>query len=171
MDDPDFIRCCEPTPVTARILELLEERSIPHRFVEHGPTRTSEESAAARGESIDIGGKSIVLKVGDTFRVCVLSAGLQLGSNAVRRHFGEKRARFATRDELMNLTGLVPGCVPPFGPPIIDLPNCLDEGFLRNDRIAFNAGSLTRSVVMSLDDYLEVARPEIFPFAKASEGS
>lgn len=166
MDDPDFLRCCEPTPVTERILALLDGRGVDYRFVEHGPTRTSEESAAARGESIDIGGKSIVLKVGETFRVCVLSAGRQIGSNAVRRHFGATRARFATREELLELTGLVPGCVPPFGPPVLDLPNCLDEGFLENERIAFNAGALTRSVIMSRDDYLELARPEVFAFAK-----
>ena len=97
MDDPDFIRCCEPTPVTARILELLEARSIPHRFVEHGPTRTSEESAAARGESIDIGGKSIVLKVGDTFRTVrevYRSIDKDLSHRIERSEFDRLFARF-----------------------------------------------------------------------------
>lgn len=169
MDDPRFLRCLGPTPVTDRILALLDGRGVRYRTVDHGPTLTSEESAAARGESLDIGGKSIVLKVGETFRLCVLSARLRLLSNAVRRHHGEKRARFASRDELHDLTGLVPGCVPPFGPPVLDLPLCLDEGFLVNERIAFNAGSLTRSVVMGLGDYLELARPEVFPFAGSAE--
>jgi len=158
--------CLGETPVTRRILALLEERGAPHRIVEHGPTRTSEESAVARGERLEVGGKSIVLRVGDTFRVCVLSAARQINSNRVRRRFGAHRARFATAEELLELTGLVPGCVPPFGPPVLDLPNCLDEGFLANDRIAFNAGSLCRSVVMPLDAYLDLAEPEIFEFAK-----
>ena len=89
-----------------------------------------------------------------------------MDSNRVRRHFGEKKARFATRDELLERTGLVPGCVPPFGPPVLDLPNTLDEAFLANERIAFNAGSLTRSVVMALDDYLALAKPDVFPYSK-----
>lgn len=158
--------CLHETPVTRRILALLEERAVPHRLVEHGATRTSEESAAARGERLEVGGKSIVLRVGDRFRVCVLSAARQINSNRVRRRFGAQKARFATPDELLDLTGLVPGCVPPFGPPVLDLPNCLDGAFLENDRIAFNAGSLCRSVVMPLDAYLELARPEIFDFSK-----
>ncbi len=158
--------CLGPTAVTARIRGLLDAAGVDYRYVEHGPTRTSEESAAARGEVLEVGGKSIVLRVGDTFRVCVLSAARQINSNRVRRHFGESRARFATREELHDLTGLVPGCVPPFGQPVLSLPNCLDEAFLENDRIAFNAGSLTCSIVMPIEPYLELARPEVFSFSK-----
>ena len=88
----------------------------------------------------------------------------------MRRRFGENRARFATREELLELTGLVPGCVPPFGPPILTPPHCLDEAFLENDRIAFNAGSLTCSIVMPLEPYLELARPEVFSFSKPAAG-
>lgn len=168
--DEDRDACIGPTETTARIRALLDGAGVDYRYVEHGPTRTSEESAAARGERLEVGGKSIVLRVGDTFRVCVLSAARQLNSNRVRRRFGENRARFATREELLELTGLVPGCVPPFGPPVLTLPNCLDEAFLENDRIAFNAGSLTCSIVMPLEPYLELARPEIFPFSKPPEG-
>ncbi len=163
-DEPQA--CVGPTDTTARIRALLDGAGVDYRYVEHDPTRTSEESAAARGEVLEVGGKSIVLKVGDTFRVCVLSAARQLNSNRVRRHFKESRARFASRDELLDLTGLVPGCVPPFGPPILTPPNCLDEAFLENDRIAFNAGSLTCSIVMPLEHYLELARPEVFDFSK-----
>lgn len=155
-----------PTDVTRRIRALLDEAGVEYRYVEHGPTLTCEASAAARGETTQVGGKAIVLKVGDTFRLCVLRAAQQLNSNRVRRHFRESRARFATRDELADLTGLVPGSVPPFGEPILPLPNCLDRGFLENDRIAFNAGSLRCSIVMPLEPYLELARPELFDYAK-----
>lgn len=155
-----------PTDVTRRIRALLDDAGVEYRYVEHGPTFTCEESAAARGETTDVGGKAIVLKVGDVFRLCVLRAAQQLNSNRVRRHFGASRARFATRDELAELTGLVPGSVPPFGEPILPLPNCLDEGFLASDRIAFNAGSLRCSIVMPLAPYLELARPEVFAYAK-----
>ena len=158
--------CIGPTAVTARIRSVLDDAGIRYRYVEHEPTRTSEESAAARNEQLEVGGKSILLRVGDTFRVCVLSAALQLNSNRVRRHFRESKARFATREELRERTGLIPGCVPPFGEPILRAPMCLDEGFLRHDRIAFNAGSLTCSIVMPLDDYLRIARPERFAFSK-----
>ena len=152
--------------MTAKIRALLDDAGVSYRYVEHEPTYTCEESAAARGETTQVGGKSILLKVGGVFRLCVLRAAEQIHSNRVRRHFRESRARFATPTELAELTGLVPGSVPPFGEPILPLPNCLDRRFLDNDRIAFNAGSLRCSIVMPLDRYLELAQPEIFDYAK-----
>lgn len=167
MTAPDHGDCLGPTAVTARIRELLDDADVPYRVLEHGPTRTSEESAAARGERLEHGGKALVVKVGDTFRLCVLSAARAIDSNRVRRHYGESRARFATRDELRALTGLVPGCVPPFGPPVLALPLCLDAGFLSLERIAFNAGSLTCSIIMARADWVRVAEPEVFAFARS----
>jgi len=157
----------EPTSVLDRILRLLDEAGAAYRRVEHAPTRTSEESAAARGEPLAVGGKALVLKVGDAFGLFVLSAARSLDSDAVRRRFDVRRTRFATAEELTALTGLVPGSVPPFGRPIVDLPLRVDPSVLANDRVAFNAGSLTTSLVVAIDDYVRVARPEeVFEFAK-----
>ena len=154
-------------PVLDRILRLLDETGAACRRVDHAPTRTSEESAAARGEPLAVGGKALVLKVGDAFGLFVLSAAKSLDSDAVRRRFDTRRTRFATPDELLSLTGLVPGSVPPFGRPVLDLPLRVDPSVLANDRVAFNAGSLTTSLVIPIADYVRVARPdEVFAFAK-----
>lgn len=153
------------------IRALLRERGIPFREVEHAPTRTSEESAAARGEELRVGGKAIVLKVDEEFRLFVLSAAAKLDSGAVRRRLGAKKSRFATPEELLALTGLVPGSVPPFGRPVLDLPLYADAAVGANERIAFNAGSLTSSIVMATADWLEVAKPELFAFAQPPEGA
>ena len=66
----------------------------------------------------------------------------------------------------MDLTGLVPGSVPPFGKPVLDLELYVDNSIVHNEKIAFNAGSLTNSIIMSTKDYLDVAHPQIFPFSK-----
>jgi prolyl-tRNA editing enzyme YbaK/EbsC (Cys-tRNA(Pro) deacylase) len=55
--------------------------------------------------------------------------------------------------------------VPPFGHPILPFDVFADPSITGNDRIAFNAGSLTDSIVMGVADYLEVARPSLFGFA------
>jgi prolyl-tRNA editing enzyme YbaK/EbsC (Cys-tRNA(Pro) deacylase) len=148
------------------IRSLLASRGIVFREVHHQPTYTSEESAAARGEDIAIGGKAMVIKLDEGFRLFVLSAARSVDSAAIRRHLHARRSRFASPEELLRLTGLVPGCVPPFGRPVLDLALYADEAMLRNDRIAFNAGSLTDSVIMSMRDYLAVAQPAVFPFSK-----
>ncbi len=151
-----------------RIRELLNDHGVPYRSVHHEPTRTSEESAKARGEDVRIGGKALLIKTCDTFRLFVLSAALRLDSGAIRRHFGVKKARFATADELRDLTGLVPGSVPPFGRPVLPFDLYVDESILENDRIAFNAGTLTDSIILSVGDYRRVAGGEVFRFSAPS---
>lgn len=112
-----------------------------------------------------MGGKALLMKVEDTLRLFVLSAALQLDSGAVKRYFGVKRQRFATGEELAAL-GLVPGAVPPFGKPILPFDLYVDRSIVANPRIAFNAGSLTVSIIMAVPDYLRVAQPTIFDFSR-----
>src|SRR5262249_14217026 len=148
------------------IVDWLRRENVPFRHVTHQPTFTSEESAQARGEPVKVGGKALVVKVGDEFRLFVLSAALKFDSTAVKQHFGVKKARFADKEELLALSGLVPGSVPPFGEPILKLPLYVDPSILANEVIAFNAGSLTDSIIMTVADYLRIAKPEMMTFAQ-----
>lgn len=148
------------------IRSLLAADGVPFREVHHGPTSTSEESARARGEELRIGGKALLLRGDDRFALFVLPADRKLDSGAVRRELGFRRLRFASREELFELTGLVPGSVPPFGRPILPFPLYVDTCIAANDRIAFNAGSLTDSILLAVGDYLRLAAPvRIFGFS------
>jgi Ala-tRNA(Pro) deacylase len=115
---------------------------------------------------MEIGGKALLLKVDDDFRLFVLSAALRIDSGAIREHLGARRSRFATPEELLEKTGLVPGSVPPFGRPVLPFELYADESIARNERIAFNAGSLTDSIFLSTADYLRLAAPRVFRFSK-----
>ncbi len=116
------------------ICALLNERNIPYRTVHHQPTFTSEESANARGEDVTIGGKAIVMKIDGQFKLFVLSAALKIDSKKLKEHFSSKNIRFATTEELFELTGLVPGSVPPFGRPILLFELYLDGSIVRNEK-------------------------------------
>jgi prolyl-tRNA editing enzyme YbaK/EbsC (Cys-tRNA(Pro) deacylase) len=154
-----------PDETLTRIRDWLTSADITFREVRHEPTRTSEDSARARGEDLRVGGKAIVLKVDKTFRVFVLSAACKLDSAAIKKHFNARKLRFATADELDGTTGLPPGAVPPFGHPILPFDLFVDESVLQNEVIAFNAGSLTTSIIMLTGDYLAIANPTIFAFS------
>lgn len=155
-------------PVLDRIRELLESHKVAFREVGHEPTFTSEQSASARGEEVKIGGKALLIKLDDRFHLFVLSAAKKIDSKAIKRYFKVKKTRFATAEELQSLTGLVPGSVPPFGRPILDFDLYVDESVLENKKIAFNAGSLTDSIVMSVEDYLQISSPTVFCFSQDS---
>jgi len=149
-----------------RIRQWLTDRGAEYAELHHEPTPTSEDAARARGEPVRIGGKALVMKVDDAFAVFVLSAALRADSRKIRRRFAARKARFATPEELERLTGLVPGSVPPFGEPILPFRLCIDTSIPANDRIAFNAGSLTDSIIMRTDDYLRIAGGEVFDFSQ-----
>jgi Ala-tRNA(Pro) deacylase len=149
------------------IRQHLRSQSIDFREVHHAPTFTSEESARARGEDLRIGGKALLMKTGEMFRLFVLSANLKADSAAIRDKFGVRKIRFATADELKELTGLVPGSVPPFGNPILPFELYADSSVTANDKIAFNAGSLEDSIILRVEDWLRAARPEVFRFGVA----
>jgi prolyl-tRNA editing enzyme YbaK/EbsC (Cys-tRNA(Pro) deacylase) len=148
-----------------KIREWLAAESVLFREVHHEPTRTSEDSARARGEELRVGGKALLIKVDDTYRLFVLSADRKLDSAALKQRFSARKTRFATPEELMELTQLVPGAVPPFGAPILPFPLYVDPSVFENERIAFNAGSLTDSMVIATSDYRRIAAPEVFAFA------
>ena len=148
------------------IKQWLSSLGISYQEVHHQPTRTSEEAARARGVDLSIGGKALVIKIDDSFKLFVLSAAKQLDSGTLKKHFHAKKIRFADPEELSALTGLVPGSVPPFGMPLLELEVFVDESITNNEKIAFNAGSLTDSIIMSIRDYIKAAKPTILRFSK-----
>ena len=150
-----------------KIREHLNDAGISFREIQHEPTRTSEESAAARGEELRVGAKALILRTGGVFQLFVLPADRKLDSSAIRRYLGVRKMRFATIEELNDLVGLVPGAVPPFGEPILPFTLYADESVgVETDKVAFNAGLLTHSIIMSASDWATIARPTRFRFAK-----
>ena len=157
---------------TRRIIDLLDAHAAPYRMIEHEPTPTSADSARVRGQALSVGGKAIVMKVGDELRLFVLRADRRIDAAALKRRFDVKKLRFATAEELLAATGLVPGSVPPFGRPVLPFDLCVDRGIADDgDTVAFNAGSLTTSIVMASADYLRVAGGEICEFAQVNPGA
>ena len=154
--------------ILQRVRQLLTQVGCEFKQIEHAPTFTSEESAKVRGEELGVGAKALLLRTDDVFRLFVLPADRKLDSAAVKRAVQAKRIRFATPEELAELTGLVPGSVPPFGEPVLPFELFADsEAGVRYDKVAFNAGSLTVSVIMRAKDWEAVARPARFQFAKS----
>jgi Ala-tRNA(Pro) deacylase len=153
--------------VLERIREALSREGVTFREIGHAPAHTSEESARVRGEPLAVGAKALLLKTDDVFRLFVLPADRQLDTKKIKQELKIKSTRFATSEELLDLTSLVPGSVPPFGNPILPFELYGDTAIgAVEDKVAFNAGSLTLSIVMKASDWKTLARPAQFSFAK-----
>ena len=147
-----------------KLKKYLEENHISYEYKEHEEVRTSEEAARARGEDIKIGAKAMILKADEKFVMLVLSAAKKIDSKKVKEILGVKSLRFATPEEVTQLTGCVPGGVPPFAN-IFGLDLIVDKTIPQNEFMAFNAGERTKSLKLKTKDYLELLKPRIEEFS------
>jgi Ala-tRNA(Pro) deacylase len=149
-----------------KILDLLKSANVSHEHLHHAPTHTSEESAQARGESLDVGAKAMLVKADERYALFVLSASKKIDSKKIKTLLQARSLRFATPEELLEQTSLVPGSVPPFGRPILPFDLYVDHSIEALPRVAFNAGSLSESIMMSTQDYLRLCGGTLCSFSK-----
>ncbi|MBI2216344.1 MAG: hypothetical protein HYU51_03510 [Candidatus Rokubacteria bacterium] len=154
------------TPVTDRLVRWLRESAVKFDVLEHEPVRTSEEAARVRGTPLEDGAKALVVRADDRYVHVVLAAHLKLDNAALRALLGTRKVRFATPDELLQLTGCTPGAVPPFGN-LFDLPVIADEALAGRERIVFNAGSNAVSITMSAVDFFRLSGATVSRIARA----
>lgn len=148
-----------------RVRALLDEAGITYRHTSHDPVYTSAEAAAVRGVSLHSGAKALVLKAGEGFVLAVLPADTSLDSGALRAALATRKIRFATKDELLEVTGLTLGAVPPFGS-LFGIDTVCDSGLADNESINFNAGSQTDSLQMAYADWERVEAPRVAAFGR-----
>jgi Ala-tRNA(Pro) deacylase len=146
-----------------RLERLLKERGVDFVVLRHQPVFTSEEAAAVRGVALSTGAKALICKVDDRFLMFVIPGDRKLDSKAVRQALGIHALRFASREELSEFTGLPPGAVPPFGS-LFGSPTYCDIRLAENERINFNAGNNSISVLLRYEDYLKVEKPSLGAF-------
>ncbi|WP_212668834.1 YbaK/EbsC family protein [Pseudoalteromonas sp. NBT06-2] len=89
-----------------------------------------------------------------------------MDSNKVRKILKTQKFRFTTEEELKAICYVEKGALPSFGKPIYPYDLYLDESISYNDKIAFNAGILTKSCILNTQDYLTLIQPQYCEFAK-----
>jgi Ala-tRNA(Pro) deacylase len=153
------------TAVTERLEQWLTQQGVPFHLVVHAPVFTSEQAARVRGTPIESGAKALVLLAGDAPVHVVLPGSRRVDNARVRAILGTRTLRFATPEELLALTGCVPGAVPPFGN-LFGLPVLVDAGLAAREEIAFNAGSNSASIVMPCADFLRLSGARVHPLSR-----
>lgn len=153
-----------------KLIALLEAQHARYRVVEHPTAGKSEEVAKIRGTALGQGAKALVCKVkGNGVKQAVLAilpADQQADLSKVAAHLGGSKASLASPAEVETLTDCVFGAIPPFSfhP---DLLLIADPTLLsRYDELAFNAGTLERSIILNTLDYANVVSPLLVDILK-----
>lgn len=153
-----------------RLSQFLAAAAVPHEVLRHEPVFTSEEAARVRGTPLASGAKALVCKCDDRFVMFVLPADQKLASKKVKQALRVRGVRFATAEEVLQLTSLKPGSIPPFGS-LFQLPTYCDRGLSAQPRINFNAGDHAISVSLTFADYQQAEQPTLGDFGEAAAGT
>ena len=155
-------------PIAERILAVLDEDGAWHEHFAHAPVRTSEEAARLRpGYTLRQGAKALLVRVryrggARGFVMLVVPGDARFDSAKAKEALDAKDLRFATPDEVAELTdGVEPGGVPPFGN-LFGLPVVTDPSLYDQPTIIFNAGR-TYSIAMRSADYRRLVNPRVAP--------
>ncbi|MBI2671574.1 hypothetical protein HYX16_01440 [Candidatus Woesearchaeota archaeon] len=149
--------------VFIEIKELLDKSKVKYKVLDHEPTPTSKDAARVRGTKEEQGAKALILRSKGNFLLCVLPGNERIGLKKLRMIINQKSLSLAAKEEVKEVTKCVPGEVPPFGN-IFNIKTYADRSLLKNEEIAFNAGLMTRSIIMKTEDYLKIVNPIIEDF-------
>lgn len=153
-------------PVVSEIIALLSEHTMWYETFEHEAVRTSEEAAKVRtGYTLNQGTKALILRVKagskKFFAMVIVPGDKKFDSEKVKTLLRSKDIRFATEEEVKEITkGVLPGGVPPFGN-LFHIPVYADPAVFTQEKIIFNAGDRRFSVAMMSKDYLTLTDPRI----------
>lgn len=154
-------------PVTKQITDLLTNNNCWFEIFKHKPVKTSEEAAEIRtGYSLKQGAKALIVRIKPSasnkeFVMLVFPSDLRFDSKKVKEYFRAKNIRFATSQEVIDVTdGVKIGGIPPFGH-LFKLKVVVDPRLFKNKKIIFNAGDRKFSVAMKSADYKRLVSPEI----------
>lgn len=156
-----------------QLTQLLDKNSARYRVMEHPTAGKSEEVAKIRGTQLGQGAKGLVCHVkGNGIRqhvLAVLPADKQADLCKIAIAIGGTRASLASPKEVDELTQCVFGAIPPFSfhPSLLLIAD--PHLFGRFDELAFNAGTLERSVILNTEDYQRIASPTLVNFIRTEE--
>lgn len=149
-------------PTTYKLIELFTQNGTWFEVFIHEPVRTSEEASKVRhGYSISNGAKALILKTEKGFVMAVIPGDAKFDKKKLKELLQIKDLRFATEDEVAQITGgVLVGGVPPFGS-FFDLKTYADKSVFLNEKIIFNCADRTVSVGMTGAQYRLIEAPEI----------
>jgi len=153
-----------------RLVALFARHGARFRVIEHPAEGRSDLVAAIRGTTAAQGAKAIVCEIeGATsgrYALAVVPGDRKINMKAVAQLLGGRKGRFAAPQIAEQLTGCVIGAIPPVSFDR-ELRLIADAGLLaREEEIAFNAGRLDRSIVISSEDYRRIASPQVSDIAQ-----
>lgn len=152
--------------VRNEIIRQLKDHSMEFQHLTHVPTPRSEDSAAIRGTRMEEGVKALILRGKNSKKNYQFNvpAHLKVDMKAVADLAGEK-CEFEDPQVILDRFGIAIGGIPPFGN-LLNLETFFDHHIEQLERVAFNCGMQTESIIMKGKDLITLVQPKFGTFAK-----
>lgn len=150
------------TPVT----QALDELGIEYRLHLHkNQVRSLEQAAHERGLAPEQIVRSLIFRCeGEAYVMVLMPGPTKVNWSKLRHYLGVSRITTANTDQVLELTGFVPGAVSPLGLPS-PLRILADRSILDQATISIGAGIRNAGVILNREDLLRVIEVEIGDFA------
>ena len=150
---------------TTAVTKALDKLGIPyHLHIHENPLRSLVQAARERGIDPTQIVRTLLFRCEHESFVLVLMAGSKkVNWLKLRRYLGVSRITTATSEQVLDITGYVPGAVSPFGLPS-PLRILADQGISAHEEISLGAGIPNAGILIRRDDLLKVLEVEMGEF-------
>ena len=161
-------------PISKKITDYLNKNKYKYEIIEHRTTYTAWDTAQTEKVKPQEVAKALVMKADNDYLIAMVPSNKNLDKkgllkviNAQRKKSGEQTCKKIdfTKEAWMkkNLPGKV-GATPPFAG-LINLGVYIDNALKKNKKIYLGSGEYTKSVRVSVSQYLKIEKPVMGNFS------
>lgn len=144
--------------IAPRLRHYLDARHAAYELIEHAPTKTAMQNAAACAIPASRIAKGVLLDTGDDYLLAVIPADHRLQLSDLKAELGQ-RPRLAEEEELgLVFSDCATGAVPPIGSGY-GVATIIDDSLDRQSDLYFEAGDHASLVHMSHDEFARLTEP------------
>lgn len=151
--------------IVKKLKEFLDKNGIEYFTISHSKAYSAQKIAAAchiPGKEL---AKTVMIKINGEMAMAILPASYRIDFELLRGATGAGKIELAKEQEFQDIfPNCEIGAMPPFGN-LWNLPVYVAESLTENEEIAFNGGSHTELIRMSLSDYMKLVNPEIVKYS------
>lgn len=148
-----------------KLKEFLDSHHVKYVSITHSPAFTAQEIAALAHVSGKELVKTVMVKIDGRMAMAVLPASRKVDFNLLKEAAGAASVELAGEADFK---GMFPDCetgaMPPFGN-LYGMTVFADQSLLKDEEIAFNAGSHSELIRLAYKDFEALARPTLAQFS------
>lgn len=151
--------------VDKKIVDYLNNHGAKFEQRDHAPAGSVEEYQKTLGTRLEQQAKALFIRFKKTgskgFVVVTMPANKKADLDQIKKVLFANEVRLGTKEQLEEVTGCTYGELPPLGK-FFSLQLLMDKDLLNEEKIYFNAGSLSFSIIIDPAEIVRIETPLLF---------